>query len=141
MAVNMHYPSRKGKKNPKSNSEIIWAATSTTGPECKAWVARLPPSWSQRKETTALQEVHKNAFINSRVGRTLTESLVNSTLLSLRGGAMDVKSWMMLLPQWFQRVEPRPVLFSSLKSIGIFCGRFWDSVRNLTWDPLPLSFF
>lgn len=70
--MNMHYSSRK-RKNPKGNSEIIWTTTSTTGPEYMAWVARLPPSWFQRKESTALQEVHKKAFIDSRVGRTPTE--------------------------------------------------------------------
>lgn len=45
-AVNIHYPSRKGKKDPKGDSEIIRTAIPTTDPECKGWGARLPLRWS-----------------------------------------------------------------------------------------------
>ena len=34
MAATVCYLSRKGKKDPKGNSEIIRAATPTAGPEC-----------------------------------------------------------------------------------------------------------
>lgn len=34
-AVNIHYHSRKGKKDPKGDSEIIRTATPTIDPECK----------------------------------------------------------------------------------------------------------
>ena len=44
----MHYPLRKGKKDPKDNSEISRATTPTTGPDCAAWEARLFLPWFQR---------------------------------------------------------------------------------------------
>ena len=60
----MFYPSRKGKKDPKDNSETSKATTRTTGPDCVAWEARLPiPGF--KGQGFALQ---------SCIGRAFTES-------------------------------------------------------------------
>lgn len=40
--MKLHYPLRKGKKDPNGDSDVIRAATLTTDPECTGLMGGLP---------------------------------------------------------------------------------------------------